>query len=181
MTGLLSIRAGPRPTVKAMLTDIALREAFSHFPQGMVLVAAEVDGVRHGLIASTFTVGVSLDPPLVSLAVQHTSKTWPALHEHGHLGVTVLGRTQAPFARQLSSTDRARRFDGIDVSVDPNGALTLQHAPAWMTVRVHDQMRAGDHDLVLLEVLEIDSLPDAEAMVFHRSRFKQLMREDPAL
>ncbi|WP_299298400.1 flavin reductase family protein [uncultured Brachybacterium sp.] len=164
-----------------MLTDIALREAFSHFPQGMVLVAAEVDGVRHGLIASTFTVGVSLDPPLVSLAVQHTSKTWPALHEHGHLGVTVLGRTQAPFARQLSSTDRARRFDGIDVSVDPNGALTLQHAPAWMTVRVHDQMRAGDHDLVLLEVLEIDSLPDAEAMVFHRSRFKQLMREDPAL
>ncbi len=181
MTGLLGIRAGPRPTVKAMLTDIALREAFSHFPQGMVLVAAEVDGVRHGLIASTFTVGVSLDPPLVSLAVQHTSKTWPALHEHGHLGVTVLGRTQAPFARQLSSTDRARRFDGIDVSVDPNGALTLQHAPAWMTVRVHDQMRAGDHDLVLLEVLEIDSLPDAEAMVFHRSRFKQLMREDPAL
>ena len=29
-----------------MLTDTALREAFSHFPQGMVLVAAEVDGVR---------------------------------------------------------------------------------------------------------------------------------------
>src|SRR5699024_6964248 len=128
-----------------MLSDIALREAFSHFPQGLVLVAAEIGGVRHGLIASTFTVGVSLDPPLVSLAVQHSSKTWPALHEQGHLGVTVLGRAQAPFARQLSATDRERRFDGIDVTVDPHGALTLQHAPAWMTVQVHDQMRAGDH------------------------------------
>lgn len=181
MTGLLGIRAGTRPTVKAMLTDIALREAFSHFPQGMVLVAAEVDGVRHGLIASTFTVGVSLDPPLVSLAVQHSSKTWPALREQGHLGVTVLGRTHAPFARQLASTDRTRRFDGIDVTVDPQGALTLQHAPAWLTVRVYDQMRAGDHDLVLLEVLSIGSVPEAEAVVFHRSRFKELAREDPAV
>lgn len=162
-----------------MLSDIALREAFSHFPQGLVLVAAEIGGVRHGLIASTFTVGVSLDPPLVSLAVQHSSKTWPALHEHGYLGVTVLGSTQAPFASQLASTDRERRFDGVDVTVDPHGALTLQHAPAWMTVRVFDQMRAGDHDLVLLEVLSIDSVPGAEAMVFHRSRFKQLMREEP--
>ena len=77
-----------------MLTDTALREAFSQFPQGMVLVAAEIDGVRHGLVASTFTVGVSLDPPLVSFAVQHSSRTWPSLREHGHLGVTMLGGTR---------------------------------------------------------------------------------------
>jgi len=166
-----------RPTVKTMLTDTALREAFSHFPQGLVLVAAEVDGVRHGLVASTFTVGVSLDPPLVSLAVQHSSRTWPLLQEHGHLGVTVLGSVQQPVTRQLASSDRARRFDGIDVTIDPHGALIVQDAPAWMTVRVHDQMRAGDHDLVLLEVLSIDSSPESEAMVFHRSRFRTLAQE----
>lgn len=161
-----------------MLTDTALREAFSHFPQGMVLVAAEIDGVRHGLVASTFTVGVSLDPPLVSFAVQHSSRSWPILREQDHLGVTVLGRAQAPFARQLASTDRDRRFDGIDVSVDPRGALTLWDAPAWMTVRVHDQFPAGDHDIVLLRVQEIDSLPGAEAIVFHHSRFKELAPAD---
>lgn len=161
--------------MKTMLTDTALREAFSHFPQGMVLVAAEVDGVRHGLVASTFTVGVSLDPPLVSFAVQHSSRTWPFLREHGHLGVTMLGSAQVPVARQLASTDRARRFDGVDVNVDPLGALIVQDAPAWMNVRVYDEMRAGDHDLVLLEVLSIGSQPEAEAMVFHRSRFKELV------
>lgn len=160
-----------------MLNVTALREAFSHFPQGMVLVGAEVDGVRHGLVASTFTVGVSLDPPLVSFAVQHTSATWPVLREHGHLGVTVLGSSQVPVARQLASTDRARRFDGVDVSVDPDGALIVKDAPAWMTVRVHDQMRAGDHDLVLLEVVAINSLPGARAVVFHRSGFRELTYE----
>ena len=38
-------------------------------------------------------------------------------------------------------------------------------------------MRAGDHDLVLLEVLSIDSSPESEAMVFHRSRFRTLAQE----
>ena len=161
-----------------MLTDIALREAYSHFPQGVVLVAAEIDGIRHGLVASTFTVGVSLDPPLVSLAVQHDSRTWPLLAEHGRLGVSLLGSGQAHVARQLASKDRARRFEGIDADVDGNGALTLRQSPAWMTVRSYDQVRAGDHDVVLLEVLSIDSIPDAEAMVFHRSRFKELVPED---
>lgn len=159
-----------------MLTDIALREAFSHFPQGVVLVAAEIDGVRHGLLASTFTVGVSLDPPLVSVAVQHTSQTWPVLREHGRLGVSVLGLEQAHLARQLASKDRDRRFEGVDLHIDEAGALTLGSTPAWMTVQVHDQVRAGDHDIALLEVLSIGSQPEAEAMVFHRSEFKELVQ-----
>ena len=171
---------GTRPRVRSMLTDSALREAFSHFPQGVVLVAAEIDGVRHGLVASTFTVGVSLEPPLVSVAVQHSSRTWPLLREHGHLGVTVLGDRQRGVTRQLAGPDRERRFEGLDVKADEHGALVLQGAPAWMTVRVHDEVRAGDHDLALLEVLAIDSSPAAEAMVFHRSRFKGLVEGDIA-
>ena len=126
---------GTRPRVRSMLTDSALREAFSHFPQGVVLVAAEIDGVRHGLVASTFTVGVSLEPPLVSVAVQHSSRTWPLLREHGHLGVTVLGDRQRGVTRQLAGPDRERRFEGLDVEAVEHGALVLQGAPAWVTVR----------------------------------------------
>ena len=65
--------------------------------------------------------------------------------------------------------------------VDPSGALTLVGAPAWMTTRVHDRMRAGDHDVILLEVLEIDSTPEDEAVVFHRSRFRELVREEQSV
>lgn len=64
--------------------------------------------------------------------------------------------------------------------VDEQGALVLRGAPAWMTVRVHDEMQGGDHDLALLEVLEIDSTPAAPAMVFHRSRLKGLVEGDIA-
>ena len=62
------------------LTPASLREAFGHFPSGVIAIAAEVDGVRVGLAASTF-VPVSLDPPLVSFCVQNTSTTWPKLKD----------------------------------------------------------------------------------------------------
>lgn len=170
---------GARPPIaQGMLTDIALREAFSDFPQGIVLLAADIDGVPHGLVASTFTVGFSLSPPLVSVAVQHASETWPLLRDRERLGVTLLGREQSGIARQLASKDRQRRFKDVGIEVDEAGALTLQGAPAWMSTRLHDVMRAGDHDVALLEVLSIESAPGAEAMVFHRSMFKELSPQD---
>lgn len=161
-----------------MLSDTALREAFSHFPQGVVLIAAEVDGAPQGLVASTFTVGVSLDPPLVSVAVQHSSETWPQLRAQRQLGISLLGREQSGIARQLASKDRANRFRGVDLEIDESGALTLPTAPARMLTRIHDQMRAGDHDVVLLEVLSAESIPGADAIVFHRSAFKDISPRD---
>ena len=67
------------------LSPTSLREAFGHFPSGVIAIAAEVDGIRVGLAASTF-VPVSLDPPLVSFCVQNTSETWPKLQEPAPAG-----------------------------------------------------------------------------------------------
>ena len=161
-----------------MLSDTALREAFSHFPQGVVLIAAAVDGAPQGLVASTFTVGVSLEPPLVSVAVQHSSETWPLLAEQAQLGVSLLGREQSGIARQLASKDRENRFRDVAIETHESGAVSLPTAPARMVTRIHGQMRAGDHDVVLLEVLSVESIPGAEAIVFHRSAFKDISPRD---
>jgi flavin reductase (DIM6/NTAB) family NADH-FMN oxidoreductase RutF len=80
----------------------SLREAFGHFPSGVIAIAAEVDGVRVGLAASTF-VPVSLDPPLVSFAVQNTSETWPKLKDLPRLGISVLGEAHDEAARTLAA------------------------------------------------------------------------------
>lgn len=152
----------------------ALREVFSNFPQAVVLIAAEVAGQPEGLIASTFTVGISLDPPLVAVAIQHTSSTWPRLSAAPRLGITLIGDAHAPLTRQLAGADRHHRFDGVDLHRDADGALTLPGAPAWMTTRIHDQIRAGDHDLILLEVLDLGTAPGVAPVIFHRSSFRKL-------
>ena len=82
------------------LSPASLREAFGHFPTGVIAIAAEVDGVRVGLAASTF-VPVSLDPPLVSFCVQNSSETWPKLKGLPSLGISVLGESHDAAAKTL--------------------------------------------------------------------------------
>ncbi len=152
-----------------------LRRAFSQFPQGVVAVAAEVDGRPEGIVASTFTVGVSLEPPLVTFAVQHTSSTWPKLREAGgHLGVSVIGRDQFGLCRQIASKDRDNRFAGVGYQVDGNGALVIDEVPMWLKTRIHAQFPAGDHDVVVLEILDLGVQEEAAGLVFHQSEFKEL-------
>lgn len=152
-----------------------LRRAFSQFPQGVVTVAAEVDGRPEGLLASTFTVGVSLEPPLVTFAVQHTSSTWPKLRDGAaRLGVSVIGREHSDLSRQIASKDRENRFAGVAHHVAEDGALILDDVPMWLSTRVHSQFTAGDHDVVVLEVMDLGMEDSAEPVVFHRSEFKEL-------
>ena len=88
------------------LSPAALREAFGHFPSGVIAIAAEVDGVRVGLAASTF-VPVSLDPPLVAFCVQNSSETWPKLKDLPALGISVLGESHDQAARTLATEPSA--------------------------------------------------------------------------
>ncbi|GAA1940995.1 flavin reductase family protein [Brevibacterium antiquum] len=160
----------------AAVSPDALRETFSHFPQGVALIGAEVDGTPLGLVASTVTAGVSLAPPLISFAVQTSSSTWPLLRSAPALGVSLLGTHQSLLARQLASKDRASRFAGIDPEVTADGALTIPGSPAHLWTRIYNEVEAGDHTVALLEILDADSAEDTdsgtEALVFHRSEFK---------
>lgn len=165
------------------LDPLRLRRAFAEFPQGVVVVAAEVDAAPEALVASTFTVGVSLDPPLVTFAVQHTSSTWPRLRDGAdRLGISVLGRGQHGLCRQIAAKDRGSRFDGVARSTGDDGAVTLDGSPLTLTTRIHDQVTAGDHDIVVLEVLDVsvDERDEARPLVFHRSDFAQVHAAEPA-
>ena len=154
----------------------ALRDAFGAFPSGVVAVAASVKGQLTGIAASSFT-SVSIDPPLVSFSISTTSSTWPLLREADRLGISVLADHHDAVCRQLAGP-REDRFAGLPFRVTENGSVLLDEAVATYDCSVHQEVVAGDHLIVLLEVHEVGGGDGEHPLVFHRSGFAKLHRDD---
>jgi flavin reductase (DIM6/NTAB) family NADH-FMN oxidoreductase RutF len=166
-----------RRNVEQAQNDVALhpaelRRVFGAFPTGVTAIAALVDGSPVGLAASSFT-SVSLDPPLVSVCVAHSSTTWPLLSGSARLGVSVLGAEQEQACRQLAARD-GDRFASLEWRATDDGAVLVEQASAWLDCSVEQLIRAGDHDIVLLRVHELDADPSVPPLVFHASGFRRL-------
>jgi flavin reductase (DIM6/NTAB) family NADH-FMN oxidoreductase RutF len=154
------------------LSPSTLREAFGHFPTGVIAIAAEVDDTRVGLAASTF-VPVSLEPPLVSFCVQNTSETWPKLRGLPYLGISVLGEAHDEAARTLAAKT-GDRFAGLQTVSTESGAVFVEGTSVWLESSIEQLIPAGDHTIVILRVSDITVHPDVPPIVFHRSTFRRL-------
>jgi flavin reductase (DIM6/NTAB) family NADH-FMN oxidoreductase RutF len=149
-----------------------LREAFGIFPSGVVAVAAEVEGQLIGLAASSFT-SVSLEPALVQFSVANSSKTWPALRQASRLGVTILAAHHGEVCRQLAGPVDTR-FDGVAIGISEDGAVTLDEGLARFDCSIYQEVGAGDHTLVLLQLHAVEQADTSLPLVFHRSAFGRL-------
>ncbi|MDT5263528.1 MAG: hypothetical protein QOG79_196 [Mycobacterium sp.] len=149
-----------------------LRQAFGCFPSGVTAFCGLLDGVAEGMAASSFT-SVSLDPALVSVCVANTSTTWPKLAKLERLGLSVLAGDHAPIARALASKT-GDRFDGVDWTATDSGAVFVHGATLWLECAPFKRVEAGDHEIVVLQIVSLAMYPDVAPMVFHRSNFHEL-------
>jgi flavin reductase (DIM6/NTAB) family NADH-FMN oxidoreductase RutF len=151
-----------------------LKRAFAGFPSGVAALSALADGDPTLMIVSSFAVGVSYDPPMVSFAVRHDSTTWPVLSRTPAIGVSVLGEEHTTKARQMASRTKHTRFAGLGTLQAPSGAIFLEGAPLWLECTVERNYPAGDHDIILLRVLAMMTDDDRNPVVWHRQTFKML-------
>ena len=151
-----------------------LRNAFAQFPSGVAALIGQAGGQTHVMVASSFAVGVSLEPALAMFAVQRSSTTWPDLAKADRIGVSVLSDIHAPICRQLAGRDKDRRLSGVAHERRPGGAIVLPEASLRMDCRVYATHPAGDHDVVILEVLAVEFDDECEPLIWHRSAFRAL-------
>lgn len=153
--------------------DRTLRDAYGRFPCGVTVMAALRDGTPVGMTACSF-VPVSLRPPLVSVCVQTDSRTWPRLQAAPGIGISFLGEKHDRVARKLAAKT-GDRFADVSWDVSDNGAIFLHEAAAWLDCTVEKEIPAGDHIIVLLRIWRLAAHEHVNPLVFHGSRFRQLV------
>ncbi len=160
----------------------AFREAMGSFPTGVtvVTVACGDDGDMHGVTVNSFS-SVSLDPMLVLVCLSETSRAAGLIERAGAFGVSVLSAGQQDISRWFANRHRpagSAMFDGVPLEPGVTGCPVLAGATASFDCRLRQSYRAGDHLIVLGEVVALVHRPQLEPLVFHAGRYK---RPDSAL
>ena len=155
-----------------------IRTAFGKFPSGVAALCADIAGEPTGLVASSFSVGVSYEPPLVLFSVQNSSTTWPVLRQAGRIGVSILGSAHARECYQLASR-KGDRFAGLDTRTTDLGALFIEGSSLWLDCEIYSETPAGDHTIVLLEVKSLKVNDDHDPLIYHSAAFRSLVPAEP--
>lgn len=156
------------------LDPARFRQAMGRLVAGVSVLTTTADGHDHAMTADTLT-SVSLDPLLVLVCVENETRWYGAVTEAGFFGVSVLAADQRPLSEWFAT--RGRPLHGqLDRAPHRRGERTgvalLDGSLMHLECRTTDLHQAGDHAIVVAEVLSI-SLPDTvgPALVHFRGRY----------
>ncbi|WPF65783.1 MULTISPECIES: flavin reductase family protein [unclassified Corynebacterium] len=164
---------------RSPLSDDGVKGLFSDVPSGVALLAARVEGKTTAMVVSTLTVGVSLDPPMVTAAIAHTSTSWPVLEQASAIGISVLSTENAESIPLLRSRDEELLSQELHGFSPESSALVLPDASVTMCANLVEEYPAGDHRIALFHVLDYARPGEHPPLVYHRSRFHQVGAEIP--
>jgi flavin reductase len=155
----------------------AFRGAMGSFPTGVTVVTvASGDGDMHGITVNSFS-SVSLDPMLVLVCLNQTSRGVEVIERTGAFVVNVLSAEQQEVARWFANACRPpgqAMFDDVPFEPGVTGCPVLAGAAASFDCRLRQSHRAGDHLIVLGEVIALVHRPQLEPLVFHAGSYTSL-------
>lgn len=153
----------------------AFRAAVGRLPAGVAVVTVLRRGIAHATTVNS-VVSVSLDPPLLLFCVHADSRLRDVLDDVDAWAVSVLGDDQADVADWLASPGRPAvgQLDRVPHTPAPvSGAPWVAGAAAWFDCRTRDVHPAGDHDVVVGDVVAVvQGAPAAGGLVHLRGRLR---------
>ena len=124
------------------------------FATGVTVITAQGPKGPIGFTASSFN-SVSLDPPLILWSPAKASSRFAVFAGAAHFAVHVLGDDQRDLAAHF--VRNGRDFGGLEVMQGPGGAPLLGHCLARFACRKAAAHDAGDHVIIVGEVLQAAS------------------------
>lgn len=153
------------------------RSTMARLPGGVAVVATRWRDADHAATVSA-VLSASLEPPIVVVSLHADSRIRDALDQVDGWAVSILADDQAPIADWLASPGRPviGQLGRVPHHRAPeSGAAWVDGAAAWVDCRTRQIVPAGDHDLVLGDVVAVrEGRPDAGGLVHLRRRMHPL-------
>lgn len=150
-----------------------LRDALGCFGTGVTVVTTlDADGNPIGLTANSFT-SVSLDPPLLLVCLAKSAGSLPAFVAAERFAVNVLHTGQQIVSGRFASRQEDR-FAATPWERWEDSAPILTGSLASFDCKIHDQVNAGDHVLLIGRVQQVRFEPRRDPLLYFRGRYRRL-------
>lgn len=145
-----------------------MKQVNRQFVTGVTVVTALDGQTPRGLAVNAFA-SISLDPPTVMVAVQHTSSTHDCLFRADHLAINILSTDQLDVVTRFA-TKSDDKFAGLDWVAGPFGSPLIGRSAAVMEVEIRERLQASTHTVFMCRVVHAVANERAP-MVYSAGRF----------
>jgi flavin reductase ActVB len=152
------------------------REAMARLAAPVVVVTARHGGRDWGMTASA-VMSVSLDPPLVTVAIDRAAGCHGAFTQADEFVVSVLDSRQQDLARRFARSGVDRFAGGGTDALDGDGPPAVLGAGVVCRCERWDVLAVGDHDLLVGRPTWIGLGEAGQPLLWYRRAFH---RPDPA-
>lgn len=169
----------PPTATEPALTSDTFRRVMGHFVTGVTVVTA-LDGTRPFGITVNALSSVSLDPPLVMVALDRRRFLTPIVRDSGRFAVNILSEDQQALSDCFAGAPVVPGrpdFCGAPWHAGPTGLPLLDGAIATLECTVVETFSAGDHDLFIGRVDALDNeTTHPMPLLYYRRRYLRIQR-----
>ena len=150
----------------------AFKAALGRFASGVTVLTVRDDLDDHGITVTAFA-SVSLDPPLVLASVSRDSYLHEVFLRQDDFAVSVLAAGQRTLASRFSETGRPSARLLLADLPHRRGAQTdsliIDDGLAAMECRTVERVEAGDHTLLIAQVLDVAYVSQSGTPLLHHT------------
>ena len=151
-----------------------LKTLMRRFPHGVAVLTVDADGERLGLTIGSL-VSLSLEPPLVGLAISRQAAMHELLRAAGGFALSLLAQGQEWLAQHFArGVPPIALWHGIASREGAAGAPLLVGALGWVECRLASEHPVGDHTFFVGEVLSVELGEPAPPLIHIGSDYRSL-------
>ncbi len=153
------------------ITSAEFRKVLGTFATGVTVVTTQIHGKVHGMTANAFT-SVSLNPPLVLVAVNKEAETYQYIQAAKKFGISILSADQSDLSNYYAGEpdpeiEKTIQYDYL------NDIPVLGTCLSNLVCNLWAEYDGGDHSLFIGEVTAL-KLQGGNPLLFFSSKYREL-------
>ena len=152
------------------------REIMGRFATGVTVVTIKAGETLWGMTANAVT-SLSLDPPLVLVAVDKETQTHAYLQEAGAFAMNILARDQEELSNRFAKPG-PKEFSDLEFTTGDTGSPLLAGTLGYVDCRVVEILPGGDHDIFVGEIVDGEHRAGGRPLLFFGGRYASLAEQE---